>query len=503
MPWTIVKDGDSHCVHKENADGSAGEKVKCHPTEQEAKDHLKALYANTTKEKAYASFSSLLEVIKKALHLADDSLDQKIQKVREGFHETFDRVYAEPAPGCWVREVFDGYVIVEDGETKLFKVNYTFDDEGKVIFEPRDEWHPVEQQYVNMHSHFSFTELSGVQPSDPRYIDGLAAGAFVSMTGEEVTFEVEDLTAYIENTQKIIESTRTESGSIVGLPIDKDRHDHAGGAGWIVGLELDEARKIIRLLVNWTQEGVDLIKGNIRRFFSPSVDPAHKVILGGSLTNWPATRLETGQILLRPVELSQSMKEIDMPKTLEEMFADLKGVIVEAVGRKPADPPAEPPAHTEPETTSPSLRELLNTPDAVEELGKRAQEMAQDAIRAEKRKLHAVEFAARIAGGTREKPFGLRVKANEIVALLLSLPEKQAKAVEKILEASLVAAIDFAEHGFDSDGFVQKPQLPAAIKTYARQWVEAGKPISEFFAQNPELGPAEQYNLVEFMKEKE
>jgi hypothetical protein len=456
------------------------------------------------------AFTSLLDTIKSVLYLSDESLDEKVSAVRSAFYDAFDRIYAEPMPSCYVKEVYDGYVIVEEGE-KLFKVNYSFDEEGKVVFDARDSWQPVEQQYVSRQSSFSFTELSAdtlVDPIGLKYIDGLAAGTFVSMSGEEVTFSADELQAYIENTQKIIESTRTESGEIVGLPIDKDRHDHAGGAGWIVGLELDSARSIVRFLVNWTQDGIDLIKGNIRRFFSPSTDPANKVILGGSLTNWPATRLETGQILLRPVELSQTMKEIDMPKTLEEMFTDLKAGILEAVGKKqPAEHQADPPAPADPssqlEGMSPTIKELLNTPDAVEELGKRATEIAQDAIKSEKRKLHAVEFASRIVGGTREKPFGLKVKPTELIALLLSLPEKQAKAVEKILESSLDAAIDFAEHGFDSDGFISKPQLPAAIKPYARQWVEAGKPIGAFFAQNPELGPAENYNLVEFMKEKE
>lgn len=451
------------------------------------------------------AFSSLLDTIKSVMHLSDESLDEKVSAVRSAFYDAFDRIYAEPMPGCYVKEVYDGYVIVEEGE-KLFKVNYSFDEEGKVVFDVRDSWQPVEQQYVSMQSNFSFTELSAdtlVEPIGLKYIDGLAAGTFVSMSGEEVTFSADELQAYMENTQKIIESTRTESGEIVGLPIDKDRHDHAGGAGWIVGLELDSARSIVRFLVNWTQDGIDLIKGNIRRFFSPSTDPANKVILGGSLTNWPATRLETGQILLRPVELSQTMKEIDMPKTLEEMFADLKAGILEAVGKnKPAEHQADPPPADD-TTPSPTLRELLNTPDAMEELGKRATEIAQDAIRAKKREMHAVEFAARMVRGTKEKPWGLAVKPNELVALLLSLPEKQALAVEKILEQSLHAAIDFAEHGFDSEGFIQKPQLPAVIKPYARQWVEAGKPIGAFFAQNPELGPAENYNLVEFMKEKE
>jgi hypothetical protein len=458
------------------------------------------------KTKVQEAFDAILSTIKSFAHLSNaDSLDQKVQAVRDGFYQMFDRVYAEPAPGCYVKEVYDGYVIAEEGE-KLYKVNYTFDADGNITFDPRDQWQAVEMQYVNMQQSFSFTELSGdqlVEPLGLKYIDGLAAGTFVSMSGEEVTFTPTELQTYIANTQKIIESTRTESGEIVGLPIDKDKHDHAGGAGWIVGLELDQTRNVIRFLVNWTQEGIDLIKGNIRRFFSPSTNPENKVILGGSLTNWPATRLETGQILLRPVELSQSIKEIDMPKTLEEMFVDLKAGILEALGRTPPVENQAPVQPASPETTSPTLRELLNTPEAIEELGQRASQLAQEAIQAEKRKLHAVEFAARISGGTREKPFGLKSKPNEIVALLLSLPEKQARAVEKILEDNLNSAIDFAEHGFDSEGFIQKPQLPAAIKPYAQQWVNAGKPIKDFFAQNPELGSADNYNLVEFMKEKE
>ena len=46
MPYLIQKDNDKYCVHKENADGTPGERVKCHPTEAEAKTHMRALYAN-------------------------------------------------------------------------------------------------------------------------------------------------------------------------------------------------------------------------------------------------------------------------------------------------------------------------------------------------------------------------------------------------------------------------------------------------------------------------
>lgn len=48
MPWMIehMKDDDRWCVHKKNEDGVAGEKVKCHASEKEAKEHMAALYAN-------------------------------------------------------------------------------------------------------------------------------------------------------------------------------------------------------------------------------------------------------------------------------------------------------------------------------------------------------------------------------------------------------------------------------------------------------------------------
>lgn len=348
---------------------------------------------------------------------------------------------------------------------------------------------------------FLFTELSA--NTELKTIDGLAAGTFISMSGEEVTFTPEELQTYIDNTNAIIESTKTAKGEIVGLPIDMNGHDHKGGAGWIKGLTLDSARNIIQFMVEWTKDGTQVIGDNLRRFFSPSTDPNNKIILGGSLTNWPATRLSgTGQILLRPVELNKFEKEIDMPKTLEEMFTDLKAGILEAVGRGPADTQAAPPivpAELDGSNNA-TIRELLNTPEAVEALGIKAQQLAQASITAEKRKLHVVEFASRIAGGTQARPFGIAVRPNEIVALLLSLPEKQALAVEKILERSLDSAVDFAQHGFDSDGFIQKPLLEGKVHDLAATWTKAGRSIQEFFAINQELGSPENYNLSEFVK---
>lgn len=45
MPWLVVPTDNEFCVHKKNADGSAGEKVACHPTRDAANKQLAALNA--------------------------------------------------------------------------------------------------------------------------------------------------------------------------------------------------------------------------------------------------------------------------------------------------------------------------------------------------------------------------------------------------------------------------------------------------------------------------
>ena len=50
MPWKVFVDGNKHCVHKLNEDGSKGERVACHPNPKAAERHMRALYANTDEE---------------------------------------------------------------------------------------------------------------------------------------------------------------------------------------------------------------------------------------------------------------------------------------------------------------------------------------------------------------------------------------------------------------------------------------------------------------------
>ncbi len=360
---------------------------------------------------------------------------------------------------------------------------------------------------------FLFTDCKDFSSIGLKPIDGLSAGTFTSMWGDVVEFKPEDLEKYAANTKRVINSTKTESGDIVGLPIDMDMHDHRGGAGWIKDVIVDMERKILRFMVEWTAEGAEVIQKNVRRFFSPSTDPENQIVLGGSLTNWPATRdAKSGQILLRPIELSQFMKEIDMPKTLEELETGQTALTgsVEKLTTLMTDVSAKlaelssgsnnQNQSLDPDRINPELLELLGNGAGLEELGAKAAEIAQDAIKAEKRKHSLVEFAARIAGGTKAKPFGLKVRPADLVALLVSIPEKQGNAVMKILEQSLDAAIDFAQHGIDGDGFLNKPELPEPFKKYAYEFCATGATIADFFKANPEVGKMDDFNLADFVQ---
>jgi hypothetical protein len=344
---------------------------------------------------------------------------------------------------------------------------------------------PAEQSATD----FVFVELEALSG----WMDGLASGKFIAMSGEEVEFAKGDLSDYIKNTQAVIESTKTEKGEIVGLPIDKQKHDHLGGAGWIIGLELDKVRNVIRFMVNWTEEGIKLIKSNLSRFFSPSVDIENKVIIGGSLTNYPATRSANGQLILRPIELSQTIKEIDMEKTIDEIVAE-KVAAELAKQQKPAEKKEE--------GDNALLAQFVENPEEVEQLSQQAQEMAMQMVQAEKRKSHVKEFAARVSGGTKDRPVGLPVKASEIVKVLLSLPEKQSLFIERWLEKILDGYVDFQAYGLDGAASYM-PELPDNFKSLARTWVGHGKTIQEFFKVNPELGEMNRYNLAEFTKKED
>lgn len=160
-------------------------------------------------------------------------------------------------------------------------------------------------------------------------IDGLAAGVFEPMYGGSVEIKKEDLAVWVANTNEALESTATKSGRLQGFPIDTLNHDHGIAAAWIKGVRLHESGEKVVLACTFTEKGRQLITEELVAYFSPSIDTEAKVIYGGSLTNYPASRTRTHKIQLTPVELSSGEA---FGLRYEELTPSWASQLIEAVG---------------------------------------------------------------------------------------------------------------------------------------------------------------------------
>lgn len=357
---------------------------------------------------------------------------------------------------------------------------------------------------------FLLASMAG-QSEGGKPFDGMAAGTFSDMWGREAIIDKNDFAFYLANTQKLIESTRGESGQVVGLPIDSYGHNLAGGAGWITDLYLSEDGEKIRFVPRWTDDGFELIASDRVRFFSPSIDLANKVILGGSLTNWPATRTPT-EIKLRPIELSEGLNELDIEEDadvmtmLESAFESLKQLFS---GRRPGsvtEPIHEEDTMTDKTVGSPQTLEALLSADParVAELNAlvetRVNTRVTELLDSQKRAAHIAEFSARVVGGTAEHPVGIPVASERLSKFMTSLSAEQAAEFESIVEDVLKAGklLEFSETGH-SKVLTGRQALPPEMAVHLRAWVDGKQPIDEFFKVNAvELGSMADYDLTAF-----
>lgn len=74
MPYMIVNSGKSFCVHKQNSDKSAGEKLKCYDNKPDAEKYLRALYANVKQSTA--------PIVEMSMAITKASFDTKSQTMR-------------------------------------------------------------------------------------------------------------------------------------------------------------------------------------------------------------------------------------------------------------------------------------------------------------------------------------------------------------------------------------------------------------------------------------
>lgn len=361
------------------------------------------------------------------------------------------------------------------------------------------EW-AQEATLETMMSSFLFVDLSQLVNGKP--FDGLATGSFVDMTGKPVVIQVSDLQAYVDNTKAVIESTRTATGELVGLPIDSNNHDHAGGAGWIVGASLDTARNIVQFAVKWTDVGAQLIRDNTRRFFSPSLDPSQKVVVGGSLTNWPASRFKNGTLALRPIELS-SMIEVIEDNDTKISLREMIGTLIQSFGFGRNNSVPENQSQWKENENMATIAELAKTEQGARELAalveQNTQERVKQLMQVEKNKLHLAELSNKLVGGTSEVQRGLPFKSEELVEFLSLLSDDTQKKAEEIFgKIQSSGLVDFAQKGHGGSNDSGLKQLPAE---YSLNLDSGALKLADLANPKLGLGDLAQYDLSRWSNE--
>jgi len=320
---------------------------------------------------------------------------------------------------------------------------------------------------------------------DGREFDGMSEGSFSDMYGRAITLEGKLFSEFAANTQAAIDATATDSGEIVGLPIDARGHENGDGAGWIVGVrhEVRKGKNMLRFTPKWTSIGRDLIDGGIRRMFSPTVDIANRVVLGGSLTNWPATRAKNGRTILRPIELEQGVDK------MEEELIVAEEAEAEAVVETPAELPAPP-----------VQLEALLADDAG--IASQVREYVQLQIaNGVSKALELMRAENEVDGFVAQ--LSLPAKPDEVKAFLLSLngeQREQAKGLLTQFSTAIAAGMSEQGHSAKLDG---RAELPDSVKVELAKHLANGGSLDVFFEWNKsELGVKSDYNLSQY-EEKE
>ena len=337
---------------------------------------------------------------------------------------------------------------------------------------------------------FYYTNLS--QHKDHKPFQGLAPGDFTDMHGRKVSIKLEDLQEYVENTKELLDGVTTESGDTIGLPIDMMDHDHGNAAGWITDVFLEDER--VKFVPKWTDIGLELISKDLQRMFSPTINLKEKTILGGSLTNWPATRDKRGKVLIRPIELSDGHIWLDMvednvqngdepEQTTEEGVNDMSQMTDEIRAELRS-------------MLNETLTELKADPELVNELFTNVQKKVNESIQQESERLlrenKVVDLAKSLVQGSQSARKGLPISEAELATALGRLNPEDfefwSSFMSKIQTEGLVS---FEELGHSGDKGSKK-DLPIEVQKHLD---DGTLKISDLSDSILALGNIEEYDL--------
>lgn len=108
--------------------------------------------------------AELVEGAMNAITEYDNSISDFVERVRAAFDRQMGAYYGDPEERPWVVDVFESQVVVRAGEA-MFRVAFSIDDEGKIVFASRDQWEAVRLSYI---AEF-VSEFRGAFPDVPTY----------------------------------------------------------------------------------------------------------------------------------------------------------------------------------------------------------------------------------------------------------------------------------------------------------------------------------------------
>ncbi len=343
---------------------------------------------------------------------------------------------------------------------------------------------------------------------DGKWFEGFATGEFVDMFGREIEITEEDLDFYLKNTRKAIRATKElESEEIGGLPIDARDHERGEAAGWIVAVRMSEEGDKLLFKPKWTVIGQDLLKSKLMRGFSATFSLEDMVIMGGTLTNWPATR-EDSVPILAPIELSETSlakKIVDGLVNKLSKENNIEGVTQMSKDKvKIADLTEDQVAELGMQYVQAQLgkdEKVTNLSEYMElEIDKRSDEKIEAQLVLNKRNADIANFVSEVTEGSEEQTVGLAVPTDKLTELLEGINDDMRELAYVIFKAILDKGIvDFSEQG-TTENTTGKKELPKETQTALNDGTLKVKDLS---MSSMDLGDLNQYNLSKWQKKED
>ena len=357
------------------------------------------------------------------------------------------------------------------------------------------------------------TEQTDSDVFEGKWFEGFAIGDFIDTLGRPVEVKKADISFFLDNTRKAIEATRADSsGEIEGLPVDAKDHERGNAAGWLVDVKMSLAGDKLLFKPKWTVIGFELLKAKLMKGFSPTFSLDDMTIMGGTLTNWPATR-EDSIPVLAPIELSETSiadkvvarlsnlfkqtpenqeeisnegvpmtkkgkpkDEINLDGYDDSQIAQLTSLLIEKEsGKENGDKPA-------------SLAQLVET---------RANDLYKTNLALAQKEIKVADFVKDMTEGTKKDPNGIGVKPEDLSELLSGLDDDQLELAMKVIKTIKAnGVVNFEEQGND-DKVEGKIELPKETQTALDAKTLK---VEDLGLSSLGLGDMDQYNLSKWQK---